>query len=312
LKTALVTGGAGFIGSHVVDMLLNEKYNVVVLDDLSTGFKENIYNKDVIFIEGDIRNKELVERTFSVHSPHYVFHLAAQISVSRSVREPAFDAETNISGTLNLLEAAAKYNCSKFIFTSSGGVMYGESPSVFPTSEECESCPSSPYGISKFAGEKYLNFFNQEFGLNYTALRYSNVYGPRQNPHGEAGVVAIFLQKMIRNESVTINGDGKYIRDYVYVEDVAKANILSVENGKNSVYNIGTGLGTDVNELFSELKKITGYDKEAEYGPSRPGDLRKSILNSSKARDELHWNPNYKLSDGLIQTYDFFSSKLGM
>ncbi len=312
LKTALVTGGAGFIGSHIVDRLLKENFNVVVIDDLSTGFKENIYNKNLMFVEGDIRNKETVEHVFSVNSPHYVFHLAAQISVSRSVREPALDADINVTGTLNLLEASVKYGCSKFIFTSSGGVMYGENPEVFPTPETCNWCPSSPYGIAKLTGERYLDFFHNEYGLNYTALRYSNVYGPRQNPHGEAGVVAIFLQKMIRNENATINGDGEYIRDYVYVEDVANANLLALEKGDNDVFNIGTGTGVSVNELFAELKKISRYEKEAEYGPARPGDLRKSILDSARAKEILGWQPEFKIEDGLIQTYDFFASKIGM
>lgn len=312
MKTALVTGGAGFIGSHVVDALLSNGYNVVVLDNLSTGKKENLYNKNVMFVEGDIKNKAVLENIFSVNTPHLVFHLAAQISVARSVREPALDCEDNILGTIFLLEAAVKYKCEKFIFTSSGGVMYGENPLTFPTSENEKQMPSSPYGISKMASEKYIEFFQREYKLPYTILRYANVYGPRQNPHGEAGVVAIFMEKMLKKEPITINGDGKYIRDYVFVEDIAKANILSIEKGENDFFNISTGIGTDVNELFNKLKKITDYEKTPAYGSHRPGDLRKSILDYNKAKEILGWEPKNTLEKGLLQTYDFFASRLGI
>ncbi len=312
MDTALVTGGAGFIGSHVVDSLILRGLNVVVIDNLSTGQNENIINKDVVFVKGDITDKSSVDHVFEVHKPRFVFHLAAQISVSRSVREPQFDADVNIMGTLNLLEASAKSKVDRFIFSSSGGVMYGEEPSSYPTNESSPEQPFSPYGVSKLAGERYLNFFFKEHGLHYTALRYANVYGPRQNPYGEAGVVAIFTENMLKNTPVKINGDGKYIRDYVYVEDVANANMLAMENGKEDVYNIGTGIQTDVNELFALLKDINEYKSSAEHAPQRPGDLRKSVLDSAKASAELNWKPHFSLKQGLIQTHDFFASKLGL
>jgi UDP-glucose 4-epimerase len=312
LNTALVIGGAGFIGSHVVDALIMRGLNVVVMDDLSSGQKENILNKDVVFIKGDVRDKEIVDHAFEVHKPNFVFQLAAQISVSRSVRDPFFDASVNIMGLINLLEASVKNGTEKFIFSSSGGVMYGETPSVYPTPESEPESPFSPYGISKLAGERYLYFYKKEHGLNYTALRYANVYGPRQNPHGEAGVVAIFTEGMLKNQPLTINGDGKYIRDYVFVEDVANANMLAMDNGKDTTYNIGTGVAVDVNELFELTKKINNYEWEANYGPERPGDLRKSILDSGKAATELSWKPHYTLEQGLVQTHDYFESKLGL
>ncbi len=311
MNTALVTGGAGFIGSHVVDALLMRGMNVVVMDDLSTGSKENILNKDVVFVEGDIRDGQKVEHVFRVNRPAVVFHLAAQISVSQSVKDPSYDADVNILGTLNLLRSAVANDTGKFIFSSSGGVMYGEDPGEYPTSEKEPEVPFSPYGVAKLSAERYLYSFNKEHGLKYTALRYANVYGPRQNPYGEAGVVAIFSEKMLKKEGITINGDGKYIRDYVYVEDVANANMLAMDNGENGIYNIGTGIGTDVNELFEKLKKINVYQQDANYGPPRPGDLRKSILNSDKAKKGLNWRPQYTLEEGLIQTHDYFVSKLG-
>ncbi len=312
MNTALVVGGAGFIGSHVVDALIMRGLNVVVFDDLSSGQKENILNKDVVFVEGDIRDCDLVAHTFEVHKPDFVFHLAAQISVSRSVREPKYDADVNILGMINLLEASVKNGTKKFIFSSSGGVMYGENPSVYPTPETEPERPFSPYGIAKMAGERYLHFYKKEYGLDYTILRYANVYGPRQNPHGEAGVVAIFTEGMLKDQPLTINGDGKYIRDYVFVEDVANANMLAMDNGRAITYNIGTGTAVDVNELFELTKKVNSYEKEAEHGPERPGDLRKSVLNSELAKKELNWNPHFTLEQGLILTHEYFESKLSL
>ena len=312
METALVTGGAGFIGSYIVDSLILRGLNVVVIDNLSTGQKENLLHKDVVFVEDDITNKETVDHLFELHKPKYVFHLAAQISVSRSVREPVFDEGVNITGTLNLLEAARKNHTEKFIFSSTGGAMYGDQPESIPTKESSPEKPAAPYGISKLADERYLDFYHREYGLNYTILRYANVYGPRQNPYGEAGVVAIFTEKMIKNEPVTINGDGQYIRDYVYVEDVANANMLAMDNGKDEIYNIATGKGTDVVELFQLAKRINHYNLEAQFGPERPGDLRKRILDASKAEREMNWKPHFSLEQGLIQTHDYFASKLGL
>jgi len=312
LDTALVTGGAGFIGSYVVDSLILRGMNVVVIDNLSTGQKSNILHKDIVFIEDDITSKDKVDHLFELHKPRFIFHLAAQISVSKSVREPLFDAQSNIMGTLNLLDAAVKYKTEKIVFSSTGGAMYGENPQEIPTTERSPEKPSTPYGIAKLATERYLEFYYKEYGLRYTSLRYANVYGPRQNPHGEAGVVAIFTENMIKGNTVTINGDGQYIRDYVYVEDVANANMLAMENGKEDVYNIGTGIGTSVLELFNLSKHINQYSLEPQFGTERPGDLRKSILSSKKAEQELNWMSHFSLEKGLIQTHDYFASKLGL
>lgn len=312
MDTALVTGGAGFIGSYIVDSLILRGMNVVVIDNLSTGQKENLLHKDVVFIEDDMTNKDIVDHLFELHKPRFIFHLAAQISVSKSVREPIYDAQNNIIGTLNLLEAAVRNNSEKIIFSSTGGAMYGEKPQEVPTSESSSERPSTPYGIGKLAVERYLEFYYKEYGLHYTSLRYANVYGPRQNPYGEAGVVAIFTENMIKSNSVTINGDGQYIRDYVYVEDVANANMLAMENGKEDVYNIGTGIGTTVLDLFNLAKRINDYSLEPQYGPARLGDLRKSILSAKKAQQELNWESHFPLENGLIQTHDYFASKLGL
>ena len=312
MDTALVTGGAGFIGSYIVDSLLLRGLNVIVIDNLSTGQKENLLHKDVVFIEDDVSNRGMVKHVFELHKPRYVFHLAAQISVSKSVREPIFDAQSNIMGSLNLLEAAKEYKSEKVIFSSTGGAMYGDDPISIPTKESSPEKPATPYGVAKLAVERYLDFYYQVYGLHYTTLRYANVYGPRQNPYGEAGVVAIFTENMIKNNPITINGDGRYIRDYVYVEDVANANMLAMENGREDVYNIGTGTGTDVVELFQLTKRINQYSSEAHHGPERPGDLRKSILNAEKAEKVLNWKPHFSLQQGLIQTHDYFASKLGL
>ena len=312
MDTALVTGGAGFIGSYIVDSLILRGMNVVVIDNLSTGQKENLLHKDVVFIEDDLTNKDIVDHLFELHKPRFIFHLAAQISVSKSVREPIYDAQNNIIGTLNLLEAAVRNNSEKFIFSSTGGAMYGENPQEVPTSESSPERPSTPYGIAKLAVERYLEFYYKEYGLHYTSLRYANVYGPRQNPYGEAGVVAIFTEKMIKSNPVTINGDGQYVRDYVYVEDVANANMLAMENGKEDVYNIGTGIGTTVLDLFNLAKRINDYSLEPQYASERPGDLRKSILSTKKAQQDLNWESHFPLENGLIQTHDYFASKLGL
>lgn len=306
MDTVLVTGGAGFIGSHLVDELLKMEYGVVVVDNLSTG---NVNNLDpgALLYSWDIREYKSLEKLFQIHKPSYVFHLAAQISVSESTKNPKEDADINIFGTLNLLELSVKYGVKKFIFSSSGGVMYGENPEEFPTPESCKEDPISPYGISKLSSEKYLRFYSIEHGLEYTALRYSNVYGPRQNPHGEAGVVAIFTKKMLEGKEVIIFGDGENVRDYVYVKDVVNANILAMKKGKNVSLNIGTGVGTTVNELFEKLHElIPEYNKEPIYGPPRPGDLKKSVLRNTFAKEILGWEPSWNLEKGLKETVEWF------
>ena len=300
----VVTGGAGFIGSNIVDALLDRGMVPIVVDDLSTGKIENVNEKAIMYHQ-DVRDREGLEKIFRTHRPDYVLHLAAQISVSRSVREPLYDEEVNVKGTLNVLEMSQKYGVRKVVFTSSGGVMYGENPE-FPTSENVCPDPVSPYGISKLSGEKYVRFYGNEKGLEYTILRYGNVYGPRQSPDGEAGVIAIFTKKMLNKEQLTINGDGEYVRDYVYVGDVVRANLLSLEKGNGEVFNIGTGIGKSVNDVFKSLKEHIYYTVEPIHGDPRPGDLRKSLLDNSHAREVLGWKPRYSFSDGLRETVKFF------
>ncbi len=302
----LVTGGAGFIGSHVVEGLLKEGLSPIVVDNLSTGKIENL-NPNALFYQQSVEDEEMMERVFMLHKPVYVFHLAAQSSVSVSVRNPVEDARANILGTLVLLQKSVKYGAKKFIFSSTGGAIYGDNVKI-PTPETEIPNPISPYGIAKLSVERYLDFFSKEYGLEYVSLRYSNVYGPRQDPYGEAGVVAIFTNRMLKGEKVTIFGDGEYVRDYVYVDDVVRANILAMEKGKNVVLNIGTGRGTTVNELFKMLKSITGYSDEPEYAPPRKGDVRKSILDCSKAKEILDWEPKVSLEEGLRRTVEYFKT----
>lgn len=301
----LVTGGAGFVGSHLVDALVEKGYGVIVVDNLSSGKVSNL-NSYALFYEQSVEDEEMMERIFSLHKPEYVFHLAAQASVAVSVREPSRDAKVNILGSLVLLEKSVKYGVKKFIFSSTGGAIYGEEVKVFPTPETEIPKPVSPYGIAKLCVEKYLEFFAREYGLKYTSLRYSNVYGPRQDPYGEAGVVAIFVERMLKDEPVLIYGDGEYVRDYVYVKDVVEANLLAMERGDNEVFNIGTGRGTTVNELFRMLKELTGYRRDPVYAPPRKGDVRKSVLDCRKAKEILGWEPKVSLEEGLAMTVEYF------
>lgn len=305
----LVTGGAGFIGSHIVDHLISSGKVPVVVDNLSSGKIENL-DPRALFYEQDITDQEMMERVFMLHKPTVLFHLAAQISVSRSVREPEEDAMVNIIGSLRLLKIAAKYGVKKVIFSSTGGAIYGDDVKRIPTDEEELPKPLSPYGIAKYATENYLRFFSSEFGIKYTALRYANVYGPRQDPYGEAGVVAIFSEKMLRNQEVVIFGDGECVRDYVYVGDVARANLLAIEKCENTVINIGTGIGTSVNELFDIMKPIAGYSREAVHKEPRPGDVKKSILNIERSRSLLGWEPSTQLERGLKETIEYFRNGL--
>ncbi|SHH31668.1 SDR family NAD(P)-dependent oxidoreductase [Thermosipho atlanticus] len=302
---ALVTGGAGFIGSHLVDRLIELGLEVVVVDNLSKGKKENV-NKNAQLIVTDIRDEKSIENIFKEYSFDYVFHLAAQASVSASVKNPVEDADINIVGSLILIKNSIKYGVKKLIFSSTGGAIYGEEVDVFPTPETICPFPISPYGIAKLSVEHYLRFAKKEFGLNYTVLRYANVYGPRQDPYGEAGVVAIFTSRMINGEDVIINGDGEYVRDYIYVSDVVDANLRAMKKGDGLEINIGTSRGTTVNQLFSYLKKITGYDKEPIYGPPRKGDIRMSLLCYTRANEELKWKPKIELEKGLRLTVEWF------
>lgn len=303
----LVTGGAGFIGSHVVDEYIKADHEVVVIDDFSTGKKENL-NPKAKFYQADICDKKAVDNILREEKPQLLNHHAAQMSVRDSVKDPIFDARVNIFGLLNLLESG-KRMFKKIIFASSGGVVYGNT-SVLSTPEDYEpKRPVSPYGITKLASEHYLNFYYSEYGIPYVALRYGNVYGPRQNPHGEAGVVAIFSKKLIHNEQPVINGDGEQTRDYVYVGDVARANVSTVNDNIRGEFNIGTGIETSVNDIFHHLVEITGTKIEELHGPAKPGEQIRSCLSANKAKDVFNWFPKVGLREGLEKTVDFFRSE---
>jgi len=333
--TVLVSGGAGFIGSHIVDLLIKNNYEVVIVDDLSSGREENI-NQKARFYRLNITDQKGLAEVFKKEKPDYVCHEAAQISVSFSVRDPIFDAQTNILGTLNLLQCCLLNQQVKgIVFASSGGTIYGE-PEHFPITEDYPFRPQSPYGISKVAIEYYLDFYRKTYHLPYIALRYGNVYGPRQDPYGEAGVIAIFIEKMLKGEIPTINGDGEYIRDYIYVEDIAQGNLLALQNmvklskviqeeGKEKIkeeekesdtetkpeikrngFNLGTGRGVSVNEIFSLLKEIIKFPHPAYYGPPRAGDLRKNILDCRVISEVLGWQPQFDFPAGLEKTVNWF------
>jgi UDP-glucose 4-epimerase len=297
----VVTGGAGFIGSHVVDLFVSRGYEVVIVDDLSTGRKSNL-NPKAAFYQMDIRSPELIE-VFQREKPDYVSHHAAQMDVRRSMVEPLFDADVNVVGSLNVIEAARKTGVKKFVYISSGGAAYGE-PVYLPCDEDHPVNPICPYGASKHTVEHYLYMYSVNYGLNYTVLRYPNVYGPRQDPHGEAGVVAIFTGLMLKGEPVTINGDGEQERDFVFVKDCALGNLLGL-SAENGIYNLGMGKGTTINEIFSLLKEITGYGPDALYGPAKLGETRRIFLDASKAQQKMGWGPSVDLREGLRQTIDY-------
>jgi UDP-glucose 4-epimerase len=302
-KTALVTGGAGFIGSHLVDRLLTEGYRVVIVDDLSTGKLKNL-NPAATFHHTDITHPS-VQEVFSRERPDLVFHLAAQISVSESTKDPVNDSEINVIGTLRLLEAARRCGVDKFIYSSTGGALYGD-PQVNPCTEQAPIVPLSPYGLSKYLSEQYVELYHRLYHLNYTILRYGNVYGPRQDPHGEAGVVAIFAQAMLEGRQRQIFGTGDQERDFVYVGDVVDANILAIDRGDNDAFNIGTGEGTSVNRIFELLQNITNYKWDATRRSPRQGEVYKISLECSKAHQGLKWSPKVNLEEGLQQTVEFF------
>jgi UDP-glucose 4-epimerase len=302
----LVTGGAGFIGSHIVDALLAAGYSVAVIDNLSTGKRENV-NPAARFHHVDIRDAVAVDAVFEQERPAVVSHQAAQADVRASVVNPAGYAESNIIGTINLLQAAKSARTRKFIFASTGGAVYGN-PEELPASERCPTRPLDPYGVSKLACEFYLDTYLRNFGLDYCALRYANVYGPRQDGNGEAGVVAIFAKGMRENRDLTISGDGRQSRDFVYVEDVAAANVAAAQVG-SGIYNIGTGLPTDIVTIARILQHIIGYTKEVNLGPAKLGEVRHTYLDSHKARRELGWEPKMGLREGLARTVESLKLK---
>jgi UDP-glucose 4-epimerase len=303
LMKILVTGGAGFIASHIADKFIEAGHKVVILDDLSTGFEKNI-NPKAKFVKLNICNDK-VSSLFAEENFDVVNHHAAQMDVRRSVADPEFDATTNILGTINLLQNSVKYGVKKFMFASTGGAVYGEQE-YFPADEIHPTNPVSPYGISKLSVEKYLYFYFNEHKLNYTILRYANIYGPRQNPFGEAGVVAIFSTKLLKGEQPIINGTGEQTRDYVFVKDVVKANILTLEDEESEIYNVGTGIETNVNELFSILNEIVRNGQKEKHGPPAAGEQMRSVITSEKLFNKFNWKPTTKLADGLKETVDFF------
>lgn len=300
----LVTGGAGFIGSHLVDRLIEEGHRVAVIDNLSTGKKENI-NKRAELFRMDILSPK-IERLFKKERFDIVSHHAAQIDVRRSVEDPLFDAQVNILGLLNILENAVRYGTKLAIFASSGGTVYGEQE-AFPTPEDHPTNPISPYGVSKLTSEQYLYFYKKSYGLKYSVLRYANVYGPRQDPFGEAGVVAIFTQKMLMDGQPIINGNGMQTRDYIYVDDVIDANMLVITRSAEDTFNVGTGKETSVNDLFKLLRGSIGLvDIKAVHGPARRGEQLRSALDSTRLEKALDWEPKVDLEEGLRRTVEYF------
>ena len=299
---ALVTGGAGFIGSHITDALVDAGHTVTVIDDLSRGRREQI-NPAATFLELDVTARELGAAIAGAR-PEVIFHEAAQIDVRESVRDPLHDADVNVVGTVNVLRAAVDAGARRVVFASSGGAIYGDTD-VIPTPEDQPCRPESPYGTAKLCAEAYGGTFSRQAGLEFVALRYANVYGPRQDPHGEAGVVAIFATRLVHGEPVVINGDGTQTRDYVHVHDVVRANLAAVD-GPAGIYNIGTGIETDVNALYRMLAEVTGVTTAAEHGPAKPGEQRRSCLDTAGTRERLGWSAANGFADGVRSTVDYF------
>jgi len=302
----LVTGGAGFIGSHVVDAFVAAGHDVLVVDDLSTGKRENL-NPKARFFELDILDPATAD-LIRDERPDVLDHHAAQMDVRRSVADPLSDARTNILGTVALLEAARQARVRRVLLVSSGGAAYGEQQ-TFPAPETHPTWPVSPYGVSKRAGELYGFFYQSAYGMPFLAFRYANVYGPRQDPHGEAGVVAIFSGRMLRGEPVTVYGEGTQTRDYVYVGDVARANLLALERDVRGPLNIGTGVETDVTTLARHVQAVAGGRSEVRHAPARPGEQQRSVVDISRAATELGWRPEVSLADGLRRTVEFFRTR---
>ncbi|MCK4697731.1 MAG: NAD-dependent epimerase/dehydratase family protein [Dehalococcoidia bacterium] len=302
----LVTGGAGFIGSHLVDALIERDDEVVVVDNLSTGCRKNVNPQSKLYelSVGDLGLADIFER----ERPDIISHHAAQIDLRRSVAEPMFDAQENILGSLNVIVNSIRYAVKKFIYASSGGAVYGE-PQYLPVDENHPINPTSQYGVSKHTVEHYLHSYALQYGLNYVVLRYPNVYGPRQNPLGEAGVVAIFARQMLGGERPTIFGSGDKTRDYAHVSDVVSANLLAMEQGKNAICNIGTGVETSDQEIFDALAEALGYDGSPLYTSVRPGEIQRICLDWSKAERELGWRPQLSLKEGIAKTVAYFKAQ---
>lgn len=303
----LVTGGAGFIGSHVVDAFLEIGHAVSIIDDLSTGKERNI-NPRAVFHRADIRDGAAVETIMREGRFDAICHHAAQMDVRRSVADPVFDASVNVLGVLTLLESAARHGVRKVLFASTGGAIYGEQD-YFPADELHPTRPVSPYGVAKLATEQYLFYFRAVHGLQYVCLRYANVYGPRQNPEGEAGVVAIFVNRMLGGGEPVINGDGKQTRDYVFVGDVVRANVLALTAPGSGVFNVGTGVETDVNDLFRHIRALTGSSCAEKHGEAKKGEQLRSVLNAGKITRELGWSVTVPIEEGLRRTVEYFRTQ---
>ncbi|MGP6159504.1 MAG: NAD-dependent epimerase/dehydratase family protein [Vulcanimicrobiaceae bacterium] len=305
----IVTGGAGFIGSHIVDTYLAAGHELLVIDSLwahGGGRRENVAER-ASFIHMDIRDEQL-ERVFRDFAPDVVSHHAAQHSVAISSRDPAYDAQVNVLGLINVMESAVRARVKKVIFASSGAT-FGE-PKKLPITDSAPQLPESPYGITKMVSEHYLRFYKKEHGLDFTALRYGNVYGPRQDPNGEAGVISIFIGKFLAGQGIKIYWDGEQTRDYVYVGDVADANVRALGKGSGGAYVIGTGQKTSVNALYQTLVEVTGFSAPVEHLPRRQGDVRDAQFNSALAKKELGWTPSTSLLEGIRRTVDYFKERL--
>jgi len=305
----LVTGGAGFIGSHVVDALIRQDHDVIVVDNFATGRRDNLNHSARLF-EVDIRDEKKLAEIFERERPEAVNHHAAQIDVSKSVKDPSFDAQVNIIGSLSLLENCARYGVRKVIYASSGGAICGNIENV-PADEKHPVNPISPYGVSKYTVEHYLHTYNIIHGIDYVVLRYPNVYGPRQSPSGEAGVVAVFAMQMLRGERITIFGSGDKTRDYTHVFDITNANLLSIRSDSTGIYNIGTGAKITDQEVFDTLAKVLGYSDDPIYTDVRPGEIYHSYLDSAKACRDLGWKPRFGFKEGIIQAADYYKSLVG-
>ena len=299
----LVTGGAGFIGSHVADRLLADGHQVVILDDLSSGHVEHLPAR-ARFYQMELGSPWL-EELFRIERPEAVLHHAAQKSVRISVEDPVFDGQVNVVGTIALLQASVHHQVKRFLFASTGGAIYGDTQQV-PTPEDAPALPVAPYGAAKLAAEVYLRTFHELYELSCAALRYANVYGPRQDPHGEAGVVAIFSQKLLRGEPARINGDGAQTRDFVYVGDVADANARALTSDAVGSFNVGTGVETDVNQIFQLVRRLAGSEQAELHGPPMPGEQRRSVVDCSKIGKVMGWRPTTSLEAGLSQTVQYF------
>ena len=312
-KRAVVTGGAGFIGSHIVDSLLEKGFKTLVIDDLSSGKLENL-NSSAELLQADICSEEAAQ-TLEKFKPQVVSHHAAQMDVRHSVMDPAFDAQINVSGFCNILEGARKGGALlQVLFASSGGAMYGEQD-VHPAPETHPVRPESPYGLSKYVGELYLDWYHRTYGFKTCSLRYGNIYGPRQNPHGEAGVVAIFCNRLLAEENITVFGDGKQTRDYVFVADVVRAHSAAIDNSLNGSFNVGTGVETDVltlaNVLREEMRHHVSTLGEIQMAPARAGEQMRSVIDASQLKAHTGFQPEVSITEGLAKTAGFFREQQG-